>query len=420
MSQLHVGIDVGSLTSSLLGKMSQSPSMSSRCCIFKTPQILKRHNEKAYIPDAFSIGPFHHAKASLKDAEEVKLKYLQALINRSPNPTQKLGEMIKYIAEVEGEARGCYAPPIGHTSNEFVEILVLDGCFIIELFRRHTNKGLRDTDDPVFTMSFMLQLLYHDLCLLENQMPWFVLERLFHMTSLHPANISLVQLALKFFDCIFQSIPLSSKKSLEHLNLHESKHILDLLRNSLIFTTTRSEGETFGWQPLPSARILEEAGITFTRVKSSNILDIKFHNGVLEIPPLLIQETTETVFRNLICFEQCQPDCRPVITSYAILFDNLINTAKDVNILLEKGIIDNWLNLEDATRFFNKLYLDTYVKEYYFLEFNKQINSYCNGYWPRLRAYLVRNYILSPMGIVSQVAAFILNSCTVVQTFFKK
>ncbi|XP_041002683.1 UPF0481 protein At3g47200-like [Juglans microcarpa x Juglans regia] len=417
MSQLHVGIDVGSLTSSLLGKMSQSPSMSSRCCIFKTPQILKRHNEKAYIPDAFSIGPFHHAKESLKDTEEVKLKYLQALISRSPDPTQKLGEMIKDIAEVEGEARGCYVPPISHPNNEFVEILVLDGCFIIELFLRHTNRELRDTDDPVFTMSFMLQLLYHDLCLLENQMPWFVLERLFHMTT-HPKNIPLVQLALSFFDNIFQSAPLSSNKRLEHLN--GSKHILDLLRNSLIFSTTRIEGETLGWQPFPSARILEEAGIKFMRVASSNILDIKFHNGVLEIPPLLIQETTETVFRNLICFEQCQPNCRPVITSYAILFDNLISTAKDVNIFLENGIIDNWLNLEDATRFFNKLYLDTYVKEYYFLEFNKQINRYYNGNWPRLRAYLVRNYILTPMGIISQVAAFILNGCTVIQTIFKK
>ncbi|KAG7986482.1 hypothetical protein I3843_03G083400 [Carya illinoinensis] len=422
MSRLHVGIDVGSLTSSLLGKMSKSPSMSSRCCIFEAPQILKRHNEKAYIPDAFSIGPFHHDKARLKDTEKVKLEYLHALINRSPNPTQKLGEMIEDIAEVEGEARGCYAPPIGRPSNEFAEILVLDGCFIIELFLRHTNRELRDMNDPVFTISFMLQLLYHDLCLLENQMPWFVLERLFHTTShLENLSLSLVQLALKFFDHIFQSIPLSSNKSLECLR--GSKHILDLLRNSLIFSTTNTEGDTHGWQPIPSAGILEEVGIKFTRVNSilnSNILDIKFHNGVLEIPPLLIQETTETVFRNLICFEQCQPNCRPVITSYAILFDNLINTAKDVNILLEKEIIDNWLNLEDATRFFNKLFLDTYVKEYYFLEFNKQINSYCRGYWPSLRAYLVRNYILTPMGIVSQVAAFILNVCTVFQTFFKK
>lgn len=137
--------------------------MSSRCCIFEAPQILKRHNKKAYIPDAFSIGPFHHDKARLKDTEKVKLKYLHALINRSPNPNQKLSEMIEDIAEVEGEARGCYAPPIGCPSNEFVEILVLDDCFIIELFLRHTNRELRDTNDPVFTISFMLQLLYHDL-----------------------------------------------------------------------------------------------------------------------------------------------------------------------------------------------------------------------------------------------------------------
>jgi hypothetical protein len=44
--------------------------------------------------------------------------------------------------------------------------------------------------------------------------------------------------------------------------------------------------------------------------------------------------------------------CDDRITSYAILLDSLINTAKDIDILCENEIIDNWLNPEDAAQLF--------------------------------------------------------------------
>ena len=59
-------IDVEELASSIEQRMSDDLYMSSKCCIFKTPKILFRHSKKAYIPNAFSIGPFHHANKNLK------------------------------------------------------------------------------------------------------------------------------------------------------------------------------------------------------------------------------------------------------------------------------------------------------------------------------------------------------------------
>ena len=58
------------------------------------------------------------------------------------------------------------------------------------------------------------------------------------------------------------------------------------------------------WQVMPSATSLQEAGIKLKVAKSSraSILDVKFEDGVLEIPPLFIDETTQPLFRNLIGF----------------------------------------------------------------------------------------------------------------------
>jgi hypothetical protein len=171
---------------------------------------------------------------------------------------------------------------------------------------------------------------------------------------------------------------------------------------------------------MPSATSLEEAGIKFRRgTASKSILDIKFNDGVLEIPPLLIQETTETVFRNLISFEQFYLNCEARFTSYAILVDSLINSAKDADILSKNVIIDNWLSPEDAVQFFSKLYHNTCVKdEYYSQSLTRDVSRYCQRRWPRWRAALVRNYFNTPWAILSTLAVVILLILSFLQIWY--
>ncbi|KAJ8750368.1 hypothetical protein K2173_014283 [Erythroxylum novogranatense] len=408
----EVRINADSMAASFENMMSQKLTMSDKCCIFRIPYILQRHNEKAYIPNAFAIGPWHHNTEKLKPTEKIKLKYLRGLLSRSPCRETRLKEFINTIAGVEKEAREYYAGPIDVNVDKFVQILVLDGCFLIELFRKDDDEKLRDSDDPIFNMSCMLQYLYHDLILLENQIPWMVLERLFNMTT-RPGSKPLVELALKFFSNIFSSTPPPSVQD------HKGhKHMLDLLRAWLVLSSGKEEDVKPGWQSMPSATNLLDAGIKFSPGNSKSILDIKFTDGVLEIPPLLIQETTEVIIRNLISYEQCTPNCSARITSYAILLDNLINTTRDMDILSQNGIIDNWLNPEDATQFFNKLYHDAYVKRYYYLDLCAEVNKYCERRCPKWRAMFMRNYFGTPWAIASLSAASTLLILTIVQTVF--
>ncbi|GMN20656.1 hypothetical protein TIFTF001_050060 [Ficus carica] len=171
--------------------------MSPQRCIFKVPNILKRHNPKAYAPNAFSIGPYHYGEEHLQAAQKVKLKYLLDLISGSEDPETMLMTLIGAVSEVHQKARDCYADPIDHISaDEFVKILVLDGCFLIELFRKNANRNLRKDDDPIFTVSCMPELLGHDLILLENQIPWLVLELLFDIITRKLEDLSVGSLSL--------------------------------------------------------------------------------------------------------------------------------------------------------------------------------------------------------------------------------
>jgi len=66
----NAAIDIEGLMSSIKARMSQDRFMSPKCCIFKTPTILLELNKKAYVPDAFSIGPFHHGHPKFEETEK--------------------------------------------------------------------------------------------------------------------------------------------------------------------------------------------------------------------------------------------------------------------------------------------------------------------------------------------------------------
>ena len=65
-----VAIDIEGLVASIKARMYQDLFISSNCFIFKTPTILGRINEKAYVPEAYSIWPFHHGCPELKEVEK--------------------------------------------------------------------------------------------------------------------------------------------------------------------------------------------------------------------------------------------------------------------------------------------------------------------------------------------------------------
>ncbi|PQM32954.1 UPF0481 protein [Prunus yedoensis var. nudiflora] len=109
-------------------------------------------------------------------------------------------------------------------------MMVVDGCFIVELFRKAADEVPIGADDPVFNTTWMRSTLNKDLFLLENQLPWKVVDCLFHCTKEKdkPKSNPQILLALKFFEIdAFNQDPHANR-------LLETKHLLDGIRNSLL------------------------------------------------------------------------------------------------------------------------------------------------------------------------------------------
>jgi len=406
---------VTKVTSSIQGKLCQKSPIPSECSIFRVPDRLRRHNEKAFEPELVSIGPFHHGKEKLQAMEKIKLWYLHCLLNRAPTTRTTLKCFVEAIGRIEQECRACYAEEILVPEKDFIEMLVVDGCFILELFRKGLGQVQPDIEDPVFYMPWMNWRIANDVKLLENQLPWGVLDCLFYLTKSHAEETSLPNLVLSFYKFIWPP-----RDDLKH------DHILDCLRNSVIGTSTiTSAPKTLqrnlitSMEQIPSVIELVQAGVKFKAGdRNNNPLDVTFKDGVMTISPLKVREDARSVYRNFIAFEQCDPSKDFEVTSCAKLFSDLITNNQDVDFLKDKGILSLYLGTEDVASIFNRLYCDASVGAFLYSDLYREVDAYCRRRCNRWRATLKRDYFGNPWSIISLMAAFLILVFTFSQTLY--
>lgn len=125
------------------------------------------------------------------------------------------------MKEIEERARSFYEGPISLSSKEFVEMLILDGCFVLELFRGATEcfKTLGySRNDPIFAIRGSMHSIQRNMIMLENQLPLLVLDLPLGIQLGNPNFTGLVaNLALRFFDPLMPTDKPSTKSDISKL-----------------------------------------------------------------------------------------------------------------------------------------------------------------------------------------------------------
>ncbi|CAL8996929.1 unnamed protein product [Prunus brigantina] len=405
-----------------LGRLSP---LSSSCCIYRVPERLRCVNEKAYTPRVVSIGPLHHGKKGLEAMEEHKMRYLQEFLC----PTEvSLEDCIRKIRDQEARLRNCYAETIGFSSDEFVRIILVDAAFIIELLLKYNIRTLRKENDRIFNKPEMLLDIVPDMLLLENQLPFFILEDLFYLregtlssdseTSDERLSTFVTDLSLTFFtswttlmreaDEEFILKRLSSTKKVEHF--------LDLILRSLCESEV-DPSIRLDYLTTPSVAELYQAGVKFKVGSRKNIFDIRFTDGILEIPKIRVEDHTEISLRNLLAFEQCHYDHK-YVGDYMIIMDRFVNNASDVDLLVDRGIVENILgDRKEVSALFNNLGIGIFGSYHFtFANLCQDLNRYCSSTRHKRMANLRHNYFNTPWRTLSVIAAAVLLILTLIQT----
>ncbi|KAL9262934.1 UPF0481 protein-like protein [Drosera capensis] len=419
-----------SLLSSLHTKLTTPPRLLSTsagrpsCSIFKIPDsFIAVNGPNLYNPSIVSIGPIHHGRPHLAMIQEHKYLYLSQLLRRLDHLEPLI--ILRSILDLESTARECYSVRFDEIRrDEFVEMMVVDGCFVIELFRKTVKMAGWEPDDPIVSMRWIFWFLLRDFLRLENQVPFFVLERLFSVTSSDEekrSGVRLTRLCLDFFANAFEGLEGVGEQKPDL----QGVHLLDLLRNTFIPLEHYSRQP--GLDPNVSSRKihnvskLRKAGIKLKQEKSSSWLAIKFRRGVLEMPTVTIDDFMSTFLANCVAYELCHKNSSTYYTTYVTMLDCLINSGTDLEYLADKNIIENYFGTDaEIAQFINNLGKDMPfdINRCYLANLFVDVNNYYQDTWHVQLASFKYTYFNSPWSFISALAALVLLALSVLQTLY--
>ncbi|QHN91321.1 UPF0481 protein [Arachis hypogaea] len=292
-----------------------------RPSIYKIPQSVTELNKKAYEPQAVSFGPYHKGKDHLNSMEEHKHR---ALIHYLKRCNKSIELVFQRMDQVVQELKDSYRPldPIwDEDKNMFLQLMIVDGCFMLEILRANDCVPSDYAEnDPVFSEHgklYVMPYIKRDMLMLENQLPMLVLHTLIEIES----------------DGEPQDDELLNKQILRFLSptttirgkMGKCMHALDVYRKGLVMQgpthptrivkSTTHRNCCYRWftadseysttdEIIRSATELHEAGIWFRKSSSHSLQDVSFDRGILRLPTMVVDDTTEPMFLNLMAFER--------------------------------------------------------------------------------------------------------------------
>ncbi|CAN6823749.1 unnamed protein product [Brassica oleracea] len=162
------------------------------CCIYRVPNWLRRVNPEAYTPQMFLLGPLQHSKkAEALELSKTDLRYMNYMnMERHKKMyhmeiahrygTETIIEFSRIIERDEHIIRASYAESTEWIkSAEFVEMIIHDAVFLLGFFLQTGTQKYQRNEDILFDVPCHITPILEDLILLENQLPYALLENLF-------------------------------------------------------------------------------------------------------------------------------------------------------------------------------------------------------------------------------------------------
>ncbi|KAF6992824.1 hypothetical protein CFC21_009784 [Triticum aestivum] len=152
------------------------------------PPSLVDVGDRYRVPVTVAIGPYHHGQSGLMEAEQVKHAAANQCIRDSSGSLQ---EMYTKVSSVSDVARKLYrhddVATFGHRE-DFVPMMFLDACFLVQFMLSYVDSYVVSMDmalNRYFCANF--ERISTDIMMLENQIPWVVVEAIFHFMHLAPS-----------------------------------------------------------------------------------------------------------------------------------------------------------------------------------------------------------------------------------------
>ncbi|CAI9264770.1 unnamed protein product [Lactuca saligna] len=142
------------------------------------PRVFRELSPSSFNPRVVSIGPLHREDKKLQEFERYKASCVHDLLHRLDTPTEEtLQACVRKVNDLIDRIRACYAGMMSTYGDvDLAKMMVMDGCFILE-FIYNFSEGRQ-----IMGNMLLEQPVLFDLFILENQIPFFVLNDIYQCT----------------------------------------------------------------------------------------------------------------------------------------------------------------------------------------------------------------------------------------------
>ncbi|XP_041024008.1 UPF0481 protein At3g47200-like [Juglans microcarpa x Juglans regia] len=416
-------------------------------------------NKKCYVPLVISIGPYHHGKPELSVVEDHKFLLTKKYLAGTGS---NIEDVYNQVAEVAKEARECYEGDLKReikkdekqeiSDEEFTRMMCLDACFILQFMYCTVKQKRGELGMKRDIMAFVQR----DLLLLENQLPYLVLEKLIMTFKFNDDIDERESIIHKFIEmtqaaslhrvvlfrerlCKYISSKICTGSVAQDVSVNreteEPVHLLQIFRQKLLDANATEDrksssirelfascfGKFKNCLPYFCPKVLIQNGQGDEKPASSG--GWCSYRSASELKSVGIHfkpdDSTKSLLLNMVAYETC-PDAPDDfgVTSYVCLMDTLIDTAEDVKVLRSNGVLLNFLGSDQQVAdLFNEIANDlvpnpdTYsqVKALMEKHYKNRVNIWIADWLHR--------HFSSPWAILAFVVAVFAITLTCLQTY---
>ncbi|KAJ0780180.1 hypothetical protein HanPI659440_Chr06g0234721 [Helianthus annuus] len=391
------------------------------------PLLLKsekgRRNSECYEPAVVSLGPYHHNRPALAQAEKYKLITLEEY---SLSTGKTIGTLYNMVFEVVHDARKCYidGSTDDYSDHEFNQMMLRDACFILLYIERmpcgHTNIFLNNE----YLGAIGFANIKRDLLLLENQIPFVVLEVLLKLKFPKDKGEEVLN---KFFNYLNYG-EVMIRKDKKVLEYKRPLHLLELYRSYFISLPTKDKAlhEKFNYvkrnRAFDSVTELKGRWIFLRCTSDDSTSDMEFNPyicyGEFMLARRAVCPYTKAIYLNMIAYEMCPhtpTDLR--ISTYIRVMKSLIIQRDDVKELRRNNILLHSLDSdEEVVKMYDEFEVPA-VNYYMFNQLRLGIERLNESRYKTWGAELITDYFGSPWKTVGVLVAAAILVTSFVQTY---
>jgi hypothetical protein len=333
--------------------------------------VLLAADKGAYQPRFLSLGPYHHggtatATEEMRRNDGEKPGNLAYAVQGGGPPVV---EYMKAIASVQADARSRYEGGVDMEWDAFCRMMLLDAFQLVTLLEylgfhdddhpsgaAETESGGSPEQEDCTPRTSVLSSIGHDLMMLENQIPFFVAQKMYGLRHGDDGS-GIAELAWRTIRRIMCDVPSAAGNPPP---AEKCQHLVHLCHAYLKPSNLgRSRGACAGeYGRFRRATEYHEAGVRFRLLCSEDggeqcpLLDVTFSNGALRMARHRIDETTNYVLRNVLVYEQryletATSGATGYVAAYVVFMSQLLGGPEDVALLSRRGVMEHHLG-DDA------------------------------------------------------------------------